>query len=551
MRDESERLGSILAAQGDITQEQLDCALAFQRAHPEQRVGQILIQMGFVSERRILEVQAVRQGLEIVDVEELTVDLDAAAMIPRRLAEDRVILGVRRDEQKLVIAVNDPLDYAALDEVRHITGRDVQTLLAENAPLRQSINRCYTKIASRQSAEASGGDFNHLRNVEAPIVELLDGLLHHAIANGASDIHIEPFEAGMTVRMRIDGMVQPYASYPKSTHPPLISRIKVLSDLDIAEHRLPQDGHFRVNREDGDPVNVRVALLPTVHGEKATLRLLTAAAEIDHSDHFGMDGESYRRFLPALDRPSGLIYLTGPTGSGKSTTLYMILEYLSRRPVNILTVEDPVEKTVPGITQTQAAPSVGLTFETGLRALLRQDPDIIMVGETRDRETAAMSVRAAITGHMVLSTLHTNDAVSSIARLTDMGADRFLVSDSLTCVAAQRLVRKICPFCAREMPATEDERRFPGGEILRVRRGAGCTRCGGTGYRGRIAVHEILTVDRKIRGMIARGAGAEEIETCARAEQGMKTLWEKGLELVRQGLTTPEEILKRCYSAFS
>lgn len=549
MRDGNEYLGSILVSQGDITQEQLEIALACQRTRPERRLGQILIENGYVSERQILEALAMWQGLEIVELEELTVDLDATALVPRPLAEAKGILGLSCDEQRLTVAVSDPLDYPALDEVRHVTGRDVQILLAEDAPLRQSINRCYTELAVRQPVEASGMDFKHFRNADAPVVEVLDGLLHRAIANGASDIHIEPFETGTTVRMRIDGMIQRYDSLPKSTHPPLISRIKILSDLDIAEHRLPQDGHFRVDQADKDSVNIRVALLPTVYGEKATLRLLTTAAEIDHSDHFGMDGESYRRFLPALDRPSGLIYLTGPTGSGKSTTLYMILEYLSRRPVNILTVEDPVEKNIAGVTQTQVAPSIGLTFETGLRALLRQDPDIIMVGETRDRETAVISVRAAITGHMVLSTLHTNDAVSSIARLTDMGADRFLVSDSLACVVAQRLVRKICPCCAKEMPVTENERQFLGSEILRVKRGAGCTRCRGTGYKGRIAVHEILMVDRNIRGMIARGARAEEIETYARGEPGMKTLWEKGLELVRQGLTTPEEIMKRCPSA--
>lgn len=404
------------------------------------------------------------------------------------------------------------------------------------------------RASGDQPAETSGGDFRRFRNMNAPVADLLDELLQRGIADGASDIHIEPFETGATIRMRVDGVLHTYGVLPKTAHAPLISRIKILSDLDIAERRLPQDGHFRVDRAGGDPVNIRVALLPTVYGEKAALRLLIPAAEIDHSDHFGMDEESYRRFLPALDRPSGLIYLTGPTGSGKTTTLYMILEYLSQRPVNILTVEEPVEKNVPGVTQTQVAPGIGLTFETGLRALLRQDPDIIMVGETRDGETAAMSVRAAITGHMVLSTLHTNNAAASVARLTDLGADRFLVSDSLICVAAQRLVRKTCPFCGKE--TMEREGRVLGGEVLQVKRGTGCEKCGGTGYKGRIAVHEILMADRNIREMITRGAGSGEIEDYARSKQGMKTLWEKGLELVRQGLTTPEEVLKRCYTDF-
>lgn len=384
---------------------------------------------------------------------------------------------------------------------------------------------------------------------EASAVQLLGDLIHHAVHVGASDIHIEPLESGSSVRMRVDGVILPYLRLPPGTHQPLISRIKVLSDLDITERRLPQDGHFRIRPGAGEtePVNIRVSLLPTVYGEKAALRLLTAASEIDYSAQFGMDGENYRRFLPALDRPSGLIYLTGPTGSGKSTTLYLILEYLARRQVNILTVEDPVEKNIPGVNQMQIAPSIGLTFETGLRALLRHDPDIIMVGETRDRETAVSSVRAAITGHLVLSTLHTNDAASSIGRLTDMGADRFLVASSLICLAAQRLVRKVCPHCAEESPVTEVERRLLGGGIQSVKRGAGCARCGGTGYRGRIALHEILLVDRNVRAMIAQGGTAAEMEAYAREEQGMKTLREKGVELIRQGVTTPEELLRCCY----
>lgn len=383
---------------------------------------------------------------------------------------------------------------------------------------------------------------------EASAVELLERLLRRAIAVGASDIHIEPFETDTAVRLRIDGVVLPYTRLPSGVHQPLLSRIKVMSNLDITERRLPQDGHFHVQQRDGRAeVHIRVSLLPTVFGEKAVLRLLTGASGMDYSGQFGMDGESYRRFLPALDCPSGLIYLTGPTGSGKSTALYMILEYLVRRPVNIMTVEDPVEKNIPGVNQMQVAPSINLDFGKSLRSVLRQDPDIIMVGETRDTETAVTSVRAAITGHLVLSTLHTNDAVSAIARLMDMGADRFLVASSLVCLTAQRLVRKTCPYCVEEVPATDAERRLGGG-IVRVRRGAGCPRCGGTGYRGRIAVYEILPVDRNIRSMIARGARAAELEAYAREEKGMKLLREKGFELVGQGVTTPEEIARCCYA---
>ena len=351
---------------------------------------------------------------------------------------------------------------------------------------------------------------------EAPIVKLLSSLLDRAVSTGASDIHIEPFEGKTRVRMRIDGTIVDYVTLERSVHQPLIARIKIMANLDIAERRLPQDGHFRIRAGQEGHVNIRVSLLPTVFGEKAVLRILAAAGHVDHAEHFGMDDDSYARFLPMLNSPNGIIYLTGPTGSGKSTTLYMVLEYLSRRQVNISTIEDP---------------------------------DIIMVGETRDGETAGISVRAAITGHLVLSTLHTNDAVSSVVRLADMGVDRYLIANSLVGLVAQRLMRKVCPHCAREAAVTPQEQALLGRDIRTVRRGAGCRHCNGTGYRGRVAVHEIVAVDRSIRRMISRGAEAEEIEAYAREHQGMKSLREKGLELVREGVTTPEELLRIAYYA--
>lgn len=294
---------------------------------------------------------------------------------------------------------------------------------------------------------------------EAPIIRLLNSLLERAIKTGASDIHIEPFENETRVRMRIDGVIMEYVTIHRNIHAPLIARIKILANLDIAEKRVPQDGHFRVKLDEGN-INIRVSVLPTVFGEKAVLRILASAAHLDHADHFGMDDFSYNQFAPMLNYPNGIIYITGPTGSGKSTTLYMVLDYLSGRKVNISTIEDPVEKNIPGINQTQVNVTAGMTFDVGLRALMRQDPDIIMVGETRDGETAGTSVRAAITGHMVLSTLHTNDAVSSIVRLQDMGVETYLVANSLVGLVAQRLLRKVCPSCAREMETTEQEAAY-------------------------------------------------------------------------------------------
>ena len=346
--------------------------------------------------------------------------------------------------------------------------------------------------------------------------------------------------------MRIDGVMADFVTLKKELHQPLIARLKVLGKMDIAEHRLPQDGHFRVT-VDGEIVNTRVSVMPAVHGEKAVIRLLSAGDRIDHKDTFGMSSRDYGLLKRMLKAPNGLIYLTGPTGSGKTTTLYMVLDELAKGPVNICTIEDPVEQELPKISQSQVNGQIGLTFETGLRALLRQDPDIIMVGETRDEETAAVAVRAAITGHLVLSTLHTNDAVSSIIRLEDMGVAPYLASASLVGIVAQRLVRKLCPRCARLAEATQEDQRLIGKKVEKIWAPTGCPACGGTGYRGRTAIHEILTIDRQIRQMIADRAPQEAILTYAVKEQQMRTLKGCGAELVEQGTTSVDELRKAVY----
>lgn len=486
------------------------------------------------------------------DLFQMEVDIAAVALIPREMAHSQRLLAVGFEKGELLVATDDPLNYFALEEVRQITGREIQVLTVEESDLSRALAYYYAEAEARKATLAANRDFASFeqepREVkdkddgETPVVKLLDRLIQRAVSTRASDIHIEPFETETSVRMRIDGVIVDYVTLEKSVHQPLIARIKILANLDIAERRLPQDGHFRVGGE--EHINLRVSILPTVFGEKAVLRLLASSRQVeDHPEQFGMNEETYRRFLPMLSAPNGIIYLTGPTGSGKSTTLYMVLEYLSRRNVNICTIEDPVEKNIPHVSQTQVNPSAGLTFESGLRAILRQDPDIIMVGETRDSETASISVRSAITGHMVLSTLHTNDAVSGIIRLADMGIEPYLIANALTGLVAQRLVRKVCPHCAREMEATAEERFFFGA-VRTVRRGSGCPRCGGSGYQGRIAIHEVVVIDRAIRRMIARGAEMEEIEAYARAEQGMKRLREQAVELVEKGVTTPEEALR-------
>ncbi len=554
------RIGEILEERGYVDARQMQEALAYQKEHRDKRVGQILIELNFVTEQQVLEALASRLELEIVDVASQQVDLEAVAMVNKELAEKNLFLPLSVTNRTMVLVTNDPLNYFALEEVRQQTGCYLQILLSEEKPLRQAISYYFAEVGAKQAAtEANAGfgadnfddlDLTELENVdeEAPIIHLLNSLVERAIKSNASDIHIEPFERQTKVRMRIDGVILEYVALQRNVHQPLIARIKIMANLDIAEKRIPQDGHFRVRTESGY-VNIRVSLMPTVFGEKAVLRLLTASGQLDYPDQFGMNEDSYSKFLPMLNSSNGIIYITGPTGSGKSTTLYMVLEYLSGRMLNISTIEDPVEKNVPGINQTQVNPVAGLSFEMGLRALLRQDPDVIMVGETRDGETAGISVRAAITGHVVLSTLHTNSAASSIVRLEDMGVETYLVANSLVGVVAQRLMRKVCPHCAQEMETTLEERAFLGENIETVWRGRGCAQCNNTGYRGRIAVHEIFTVDAALRRMISSHATMEEIESYARERQQMRTLKENGVRLVADGVTTIEELAKIAYGS--
>ena len=550
------RIGEVLEEKGYVTGEQMTQALAYQKEHREKRVGQILMELGFVTEEQVLEALASKLHLEIVEVSQVSVDLTAVAMIDKGLAEKNLLLPYRLNGKVLGVITNDPLNYFALEEVKQQTGCQLEIALSAEAPLRQAISYDYAEVNARKAAKQANVGFATTEELEvedlensddeAPIIRLLNSLIERAIKTEASDIHIEPFEKETKVRMRIDGVIMEYVTIQKNIHSPLIARIKILANLDIAEKRIPQDGHFRVKLEEGY-VNIRVSVLPTVFGEKAVLRIMAATAHMDHADHFGMDEFSYQQFLPMLNHPNGIIYITGPTGSGKSTTLYMILDYLSGRSVNISTIEDPVEKNMPDINQTQVNPMAGLTFDVGLRALMRQDPDIIMVGETRDGETAATSVRAAITGHVVLSTLHTNDAVSSIVRLEDMGVETYLVANSLVGLVAQRLVRKVCPHCARVMETTEQERIFLGEDVKTVVRGMGCAQCNNTGYKGRIAVHEIVAINNDIRRMIINHEPIEAIKKYAIEVQHMRTLKESGLILVKEGKTTPEELVKISY----
>ena len=369
--------------------------------------------------------------------------------------------------------------------------------------------------------------------------------MQRAVTTTASDIHIEPFEGETKVRMRIDGVIVDYVTLQRALHQPLIARIKIMSNLDIAERRIPQDGHFRARLETGPDVNVRVSILPTVFGEKAVLRILSSNTYIKNADHFGMNDETYRRFLPLLNRPNGIVYLTGPTGSGKTTTLYMILQAIAERQVNVSTIEDPVERNLPRINQTQVNNIAGLTFESGLRALLRQDPRCHHGRRDPRRRDGVHSGACGHHGpHGVSRPCIPMTRFSSIVRLEDMGVERYMVANSVAGLVAQRSMRRVRPHCAVQMPVTDEERSYFGPDIPFVRRGKGCTQCNGTGYRGRVAIHELVIINRELREMISAGTTQEQLTEAARRNQGMTSLREAALQLVRDGETTPEELLK-------
>lgn len=549
------KIGDVLIEQGYLTQEDLRTALEIQKKDGDgRRLGEVLIEQGYITENQMLQAMAAKMDCRVVSLDNLSVDISAVARIPKPAAEKYCILAVGTENGRLKVVVNDPLNFYGMEDVRQITGQELLIFLSEKAPLQKAINYYYTEISARDAAiKANENTENEIREMaveegedDTPVINLLNSLIQRAYSTGASDIHIEPFEDRTLVRMRIDGTIVEYVTLRTSVHNSLIARIKILSEMDIAERRHPQDGHFRMKQQDGY-LNIRVSVIPTVFGEKAVLRLLSGSTRIDHASTMGMLPEDFERFQKMMHSPNGIIYLTGPTGSGKTTTLYMVLEELSKKNVNISTIEDPVEKNIPKVNQMQVNNLAGLTFETGLRALLRQDPDIIMVGETRDAETASISVRAALTGHLVFSTLHTNDAASSAIRLKDMGMEPYLIANSMVGVVAQRLMRKVCKDCAITEPPTEEETRILGERLPLVKRACGCPACNHTGYRGRVAVHEILQIDKQVRKMIMVNTPAEEIKEYAMDNQRMRTLKQCAMVYLRAGVTTVEEVLKVAY----
>lgn len=471
-----------------------------------------------------------RANIESVDLTTYPVDAAAVKKIPKQIAERYTVLAVHIEGSQLTVATCDPGDLYALEDIRLITNMRLRLVLCDKQDISHAIALHYSELDARTAASRAGDHGNPVEEylqemlmpseeIGAPIVRLLNSLLLKAYTTNVSDIHLEPYEHETVIRMRRDGVLRHYMTLPLSSHRGLTARTKILAHMDIAEKRKPQDGHFKICLHEQE-MHIRVSFVPTVYGEKGVLRFLTSHIQIDHRDSFGMSAENYARMKRMLKHPHGIIYFTGPTGSGKTTTLYSILEYLSQRPVNIVTIEDPVERTIPKLNQIQVHERAGVTFSSALRSVLRQDPDIIMVGETRDLETASTSVRAAITGHLVFSTLHTNDAASAAVRLLDMGVPDYMIAASLTGVVAQRLVRKVCMNC----------------------RGKGCHLCDGTGYRGRIAIHEILEIDGDLRKCLTDSKMVYELSDYVGHIKGFSTLKDELEKLVRAGITDMREM---------
>ena len=546
-------LGQILVEQGYILPEQLEMALKEQTA-TNLRIGEILVKNGWVTEKDLAEAISKQTKYPFVSLSMFRPMQEAIDVIPESMARrlEVVPLSIDENANKLTIAVSDPFNILALDEIRMITGMDLDIMIATLSDIKRaiesfysvksSIDRALIEVVEEESAEFDLSREEAVSIDDAPVVKLVNTILGQAVDNGASDVHVEPFETETRVRYRIDGVLFDMLTFPKHLHPPVSSRIKIMSGMDIAEKRHPQDGRILL-RAAGRRIDIRVSSLPAIYGEKLVMRLLDQATAMVGLEKLGLDPEERVVLDKIIGVPYGIILVTGPTGSGKSTTLYSILQTLNSYDVNITTVEDPVEYTIMGVNQVQINEKAGLTFDTVLRSILRQDPDIILVGEMRDTETAQLAVRAALTGHLVLSTLHTNDAPSSIIRMVDMGIPPFLVSSSVVAVMAQRLVRKLCPRCKAPYELPQDVAESLGLDGFKtVYKPVGCDECRGTGYRGRTAIFEIMSMTEEMRRAVMTGASSDDLRAMA-IRQGMRTLRVSGAKKVKDGITSADEVL--------
>ncbi|WP_033544130.1 GspE/PulE family protein [Planococcus sp. CAU13] len=544
---ERKKLGDLLIEQGLLTEAELQNVLSTKQR--EQKIGDVLLQRGIITEQQLIETLEVQLGIPHVTLYRYPFDPKLFNMVPKEVAKRKMLVPLKRENDKLYIAMTDPMDIITIDDLRLTTGFNIEPAIASKDDIMKTIAKYYDEESYddllEELPQVTKEQQEELNDLDAPIVRLVNQVLSNAVSQKASDVHFDPQEDKVLVRYRIDGSLRTERILPKSMQQMVTARIKIMANLDITENRIPQDGRIKTN-VDFRPIDLRVSSLPTVFGEKIVMRILDLSANLTDIAKLGFNDLNMQRFMKEIEKPNGIVLISGPTGSGKSSTLYAALNRLNSEEVNIITVEDPVEYQLEGINQIQVNSNVGLTFAAGLRSILRQDPDIVMVGEIRDKETADISIRASLTGHLVLSTIHTNDSIASITRLMDMGIEPFLVTASLNAVVAQRLIRKVCRDCRETTPATLREKEIfskRGLTIDKIARGKGCPQCNMTGYRGRMAIHEVLIVNEAIKDVINRNGTAAEIRDIAVKNKTI-FLIDDGLLKVKEGMTTTEEVLR-------
>lgn len=558
------RLGDLLISAGVIRPEQLNDALAIQKKTRE-RLGDVLINNGIITEQQLIEALQMQLGVDFVDLTAVSIPLELARFVPRSIAKKYCVVPVKLQKDELYVAMSDPLNFEAQEEIKSASHKQVVPMIATRRAVEQAIATLYgnegTARAIEEMKREAGSNQADIVPVqmskavdngaaEAPTIRFVNSVIERAITERASDIHLEPQEGEMVVRMRIDGVLRRIFTVPANLQATVIARLKIMGGMNIAERKIPQDGRAMVTAKDKE-IDLRISSIPTIYGEKIVLRLLDKSSGHINRKTIGLEGEDEKKYDRLLKNSSGVILIVGPTGSGKSTTMCAMIQELCNEQTNIMTLEDPVEYNIPGTNQCQINEKTGMTFAAGLRSILRQDPDVISVGEIRDGETASIAVRAAITGHLVISTLHTNDAVSTISRLVDIGVEPYMISSALRGVVSQRLVRKICPQCRKAYTPTEEEKRMVGiaeNEDVTFYKGEGCQECGRTGYRGRRGVFEILTLDAALRREVANNASSEELTKTA-LENGFVTMKDNCRRLVLEGVTTVAEAAKAINSA--
>ena len=548
------RLGDLLLSIGLISQQQLDQALTLQQT-TKQRLGTVLIENGFITEHQLIEALEMQLGIEFIDLSKTVIPTEMAQVLSKNIARKHNVAPVRVDRDTLYLAMSDPLNFVAIEEVKTATRKKVVPMIASSEAVDRAIMTLYGNEGAARAIEEMKRDARGAADMttvyttttldddvqSAPTVRLVNSLIGRAVAEQASDIHLEPHEDELRVRMRIDGIMRNILTVPKDLQASVISRLKVMGGMDIAERKVPQDGRANVSVRHTD-VDLRMSTLPTIHGEKLVIRLLNKDSQLLSKEALGLEGADLEKYNALVKTQSGVVLIVGPTGSGKSSTMYAMMRELNTEQVNLVTLEDPVEYHIDGIIQVQINEKTGMTFSNGLRSILRQDPDIIAVGEIRDGETAQIAMRAAITGHLVLSTIHTSNATAAIDRLLDIGVEPYLIAGAVRGIISQRLVRRVCPHCRQEYRPTAEELRMLGidsGEDHTFYRGAGCPSCFHTGYRGRIGVFEILHIDQQLRRGIADGLDRDRLQQLL-SQSDFVSLAGNCRRLVAQGVTTIE-----------